>query len=198
MHSLYLELLKRDLHAVQLHTLTITLDHFSSAAPRAALPWVAIARWQLSIADAAAGAPPELPQLLGRVQELLLRDVRFVRIRETFIFLLCALVDRQVPAAVGAMAQGCVASILGSAHHFTHGPLRDEWTIGFLHAGSQFMKRQWSWAWGPPRAVLASALKYLSSLHDHFIILAQVCGLIMLFIAPLISRSESILSAGIP
>jgi hypothetical protein len=66
-------LLTRGLPAVQLHTLIITLDHFSSAAPPAALPWVGIARWQPSFAKAAATAPPELPRLLMRGQELFRR-----------------------------------------------------------------------------------------------------------------------------
>jgi hypothetical protein len=165
MPGLDLELLTPGLPAVQLHTLIITLDHFSSAAPPAALPWVGIARWQLSVAEAAARAPPELPRLLGRGQELLPQDARFVRVRETFIFLLCVLLDRPVPAA-GAMVQGCLASILGSAHHFPHGPFRDEWTVEFLHIVSQFVKRQRSWAYGRPRVVLASALAHLSNLHD--------------------------------
>jgi hypothetical protein len=44
--------------------------------------------------EARAPAPPEHPQLLGPVQALLPRDARFVRVREIFMFLLCALVDR--------------------------------------------------------------------------------------------------------
>jgi hypothetical protein len=52
-------------------------------------------------------------------------------------------------------------------------------------------------ACGWPRAVLAPALEHLNNLQDHFLVLAQVCSLIRLFMTPLISRSESILSAAI-
>jgi hypothetical protein len=48
-------------------------------------------------------------------------------------------------------------------------------------------------AYGRPRAVLGPALEHLSNLHDHFLVLAQVCGLIRLFMTRLISRSKSIL-----
>jgi hypothetical protein len=198
MHGLYLEFLTRGLRAFQLHMLIITVDHFSIAAPPAILPWVAIALWQLSAAEAAAGARPELPQLMERVQELLPQDARLMRVRETLIFLLCALVDRQVPTAVGPMVQVCLASILGSAHYFMHGPFRDECAVGCLHAVSQFVRRQQSWAYAPTWAVLASALRHFSNLHNHFIVLVHVCGLIWLFIARSISRSESILLAAIP
>jgi hypothetical protein len=46
-----------------------------------------------SLLEVEAPAPPEHPQLLGRVQTLLQRAARFVRVRENFMFLLCALVD---------------------------------------------------------------------------------------------------------
>jgi hypothetical protein len=54
------------------------------------------------------GAPAssELWQLLGRVQELLSRDARFVPVCEIFMFLLCTLVDWPGPAVVRAMVQG--------------------------------------------------------------------------------------------
>jgi hypothetical protein len=74
------------------------------------------------------------------VQQLLPRDARLVRVRETFTFLQCAFIDRPVPAAASAMVQGCLLSILASAHHFTHSSFRGEWMIGFLHAMSQFVK----------------------------------------------------------
>jgi hypothetical protein len=147
--------------------------------------------------EVGAPAPPEHPQPLRRVQELLPRDARFVQIRETFMFRLCALVDRPVPAAVGAMVQGCLASILGSAHHFMHAPFRDEWPVGFLHAGSKFVKWRRSWAHGRPRAGLAPALDLLSNLHQPFVVLGQACGLIRIFRTRFISSSESILSAAI-
>jgi hypothetical protein len=147
--------------------------------------------------EAGAPAPPEHLQLLGHVQEQLPRNTWFVRVRETFMFWLCALVDRPVPAAVGAMVQGCVTSIRGSVHHVLHAPFLDEWTVGFLLAGSQFVKWWRSRAYGRPRAVLAPALDLLSNLHEPLLVLAQVCGLIRIFMTRLISRSESIISAAI-
>jgi hypothetical protein len=134
---------------------------------------------------------------MNRVQELLPQDARLMRARETFIFLLCALLDRQIPAAVGAMVQGYLERILGSAHQFTHRPFRDEWTVGFLPAVSQFVKRQRSWEYGQPWAVLASPLEHLSNLYDYSIVLAQVRARIWLVITRLISRYESILWAAI-
>jgi hypothetical protein len=118
-----------------------------------------------------------------------------VRVREIFMFLLCALVDRPVPTEVGAMVQGCLASILGSAHHFMHAPFRDEWTVGFLHAVSQFVKVRRGWEYGRPRAVLAPALDLLRNLYEPFLVLAQACGLIRIFRTRLTSSSESILSS---
>jgi hypothetical protein len=98
--------------------------------------------------ETGAPRPAELPQLLGRLQELLPPHTRLVRVGETFIFLLCALVDRPVPVVMDVMVQGCLASLLGIAHHFMHASFRDEWTVGFLYAVSQFVKRQRSWAHG--------------------------------------------------
>jgi hypothetical protein len=126
------------------------------------------------------------------VQELLPPDAWFVRVCETFMFLLYALVDRPVPGAVGAMVQGCLASILGSARRFMHGQFLDGWTVGFLHAGSQFVKWRRSWAYWRPRAVLAPGLGLLSNLHEHFVVLAQTCRLIRIFMTRLIFSSESI------
>jgi hypothetical protein len=128
--------------------------------------------------ETGAARPPGLAQLLGRVQELLPPHTRFVRVGETFIFLLCALVDRPVPAAMDVMVQGCRASLLGIAHHFMHASLRGEWTIGLLYAVAQFVKQQRSWAYGRSRAVLAPALKHLSNPQEHFLVLAQTCSLI--------------------
>jgi hypothetical protein len=96
--------------------------------------------------EAGAPEPLEHPQLLGRMQELLPQDARFMPVREIFMFRPRALVDRSVPAAVGAMVQGCLASILGSAQHFMHALFRDKWMVWFLHAGSQFVKRRRSCA----------------------------------------------------
>jgi hypothetical protein len=147
--------------------------------------------------EAGSPEPPEHPQLLGHVQELLPRDARFMRVRKTFMSLLCALVDQPVPAAVGAMVQGCVASILGSAHRFTHASFRDEWTVGFLHAVLQFVKRCRGWAYGRQRAVLEPALDLLSNLREPFLVLVQACRPIRIFMTGLIFSSESILSVAI-
>jgi hypothetical protein len=144
-----------------------------------------------------APAPPEHLQLLGRVQVLLPRDARFVRVRETFMFRVCALVDRPMPAAVVAMVQGCLSCILRSTRHFMHASFRDVWTVGFPHAVSQFVTWRRSWAYGRSRAVLAPALDLLNNLHEPFLVLAQACGLIRIFIMRLISSCESILSAEI-
>jgi hypothetical protein len=45
--------------------------------------------------------------------------------------------------------------------------------------------------------VLALSLDLLSNLHEPFLVLAQACGLIRIFMTRLISSSESILSVAI-
>jgi hypothetical protein len=132
----------------------------------------------------------EFCQALPRIQESIPDDVRSFRLHQSFLLVVCALIERQLTPDLTKLVSTCVQMLLDNAGLFMHKPFSDRRITHFLRAIWLFAKRQWSWSQDRFQTILTPCWQLVSNLHWGFGYLAQACALIRLFCTQEFMRSH--------